>query len=114
LITKLLLLIQELKTLTRMLISRTILFVVVLSIILIKSGLKIHHDGDLPARSGISSSSSFTVGLLHALYAMKHQMVSPKRLTEEAIDVEQNWLNESVGIQDQIMAVQGGFQIIEM
>lgn len=80
----------------------------------ISDGLEIHHDGDLPARSGIGSSSSFTVGLLHALYALKQQMKSPRRLAEEAIDVEQNWLNESVGIQDQIMAAHGGFQIIEM
>ena len=80
----------------------------------IADGVEIHHDGDLPARSGLGSSSSFTVGLLHALYALKQQMVSPRQLAEEAIDVEQNWLNESVGIQDQIMAAHGGFQIIEM
>lgn len=80
----------------------------------ISEGVEIHHDGDLPARSGLGSSSSFTVGLLHALYALKQQMKSPRRLAEEAIDVEQNWLNESVGIQDQIMAAHGGFQIIEM
>jgi D-glycero-alpha-D-manno-heptose-7-phosphate kinase len=80
----------------------------------ISEGVEIHHDGDLPARSGIGSSSSFTVGLLHALYALKQQIKSPRRLAEEAIDVEQNWLNESVGIQDQIMAAHGGFQIIEM
>jgi D-glycero-alpha-D-manno-heptose-7-phosphate kinase len=80
----------------------------------ISEGVEIHHDGDLPARSGIGSSSSFTVGLLHSLYALKQQMKSPRRLAEEAIDVEQNWLNESVGIQDQIMAAHGGFQIIEM
>ena len=80
----------------------------------ISDGVEIHHDGDLPARSGLGSSSSFTVGLLHALYALKHQMVDPRRLAEEAIDVEQNWLKESVGIQDQIMAAHGGFRIIEI
>ena len=80
----------------------------------ISEGVEIHHDGDLPARSGLGSSSSFTVGLLHALYALKQQMKTPRRLAEEAIDVEHNWLKESVGIQDQIMAVHGGFQIIEM
>ena len=80
----------------------------------ISDGVEIHHDGDLPARSGLGSSSSFTVGLLHALYALKQQMKSPRQLAEEAIHVEQNWLNESVGIQDQIMAALGGFQIIEM
>jgi D-glycero-alpha-D-manno-heptose-7-phosphate kinase len=80
----------------------------------ITNGIEIHHDGDLPARSGLGSSSSFTVGLLHALYALKQQMRSTRQLAEEAIDVEQNWLQESVGIQDQIMAAHGGFQIIEM
>jgi D-glycero-alpha-D-manno-heptose-7-phosphate kinase len=80
----------------------------------IPEGVEIHHDGDLPARSGLGSSSSFTVGLLHALYALKQQMVSPRQLAEEAIDVEQNLLKESVGIQDQIMAAHGGFRIIEM
>ena len=80
----------------------------------ISDGVEIHHDGDLPARSGLGSSSSFTVGLLHALYALKQQMKSPRQLAEEAIDVEQNWLKESVGIQDQIMAAHGGFRIIEL
>ena len=80
----------------------------------ITDGVEIHHDGDLPARSGLGSSSSFTVGLLHALYALKQQMKSPRQLAVEAIDVEQNLLNESVGIQDQIMAALGGFKIIEM
>ena len=80
----------------------------------ISEGVEIHHDGDLPARSGLGSSSSFTVGLLHALYALKQQMKNPRQLAEEAIDVEQNWLKESVGIQDQIMAAHGGFRIIEM
>ena len=80
----------------------------------ITDGVEIHHDGDLPARSGLGSSSSFTVGLLHGLYALRQQMKSPRRLAEEAIDVEQNLLKESVGIQDQIMAAHGGFRIIEM
>ena len=80
----------------------------------ISDGVEIHHDGDLPARSGLGSNSSFTVGLLHALYALKQQMVDPRRLAEEAIDVEQNFLKESVGIQDQIMAAHGGFRIIEL
>jgi D-glycero-alpha-D-manno-heptose-7-phosphate kinase len=80
----------------------------------IADGVEIHHDGDLPARSGLGSSSSFTVGLLNALYALKERMVSPRQLAEEAIEVEQILLEESVGIQDQIMAAHGGFQIIEM
>ena len=75
-------------------------------------GIEIHHDGDLPARSGIGSSSSFTVGLLHALHALKKRMVSPRQLSEEAIHVEQKLLGESVGVQDQIMAAYGGFRIL--
>ena len=75
---------------------------------------EIHHDGDLPARSGIGSSSSFTVGLLNALHAFQQRMVSPRQLSEEAIHVEQNLLRESVGVQDQIMAAHGGFRLMEL
>ena len=50
----------------------------------IEDGLEIHHDGDLPARSGIGSSSSFTVCLLHALHALRYEMVTPKTLADEA------------------------------
>ena len=80
----------------------------------ISDGVEIHHDGDLPARSGLGSSSSFTVGLLNALYSLKQRMRSPRQLAEEAIDIEQNWLNECVGVQDQIMAAHGGFRIIKL
>jgi len=80
----------------------------------VKDGLEIHHDGDLPARSGIGSSSSFTVGLLNALHALQQKMVSPQQLAEEAIHVEQHILGESVGVQDQIMAAHGGFRLLEL
>ena len=80
----------------------------------VKDGLEIHHDGDLPARSGIGSSSSFTVGLLNALHALQQRMVSPQQLAEEAIHVEQHILGESVGVQDQIMAAHGGFRLLEL
>ncbi|WP_204105255.1 MULTISPECIES: hypothetical protein [Spirulina sp. CCY15215] len=80
----------------------------------ISQGLEIHHDGDLPARSGIGSSSSFTVGLLHALHALQNRTSSATQLSLEAIEVEQVLLKESVGIQDQIMAAHGGLQVIEM
>ena len=80
----------------------------------ISDGVEIHHDGDLPARSGLGSSSSFTVGLIHALYALKQKMISKRQLAEEAIDVEQNRMHESVGVQDQILAAHGGFRIIEL
>jgi D-glycero-alpha-D-manno-heptose-7-phosphate kinase len=79
----------------------------------IDRGVEIHHDGDLPARSGMGSSSSFTVGLLHALYALKGQMVSKKQLAEESIYIEQKILKETVGSQDQMSAAHGGFNIIE-
>jgi D-glycero-alpha-D-manno-heptose-7-phosphate kinase len=75
----------------------------------LERGLEIHHDGDLPARSGMGSSSSFTVGLLHALHALMGQMRSRKQLAEEGIFVEQQLLKETVGSQDQILAAYGGF-----
>ena len=75
-------------------------------------GLEIHHDGDLPARSGLGSSSSFTVGLLHALSALKGQHISQEELAQQAIHVEQQLIGEHVGSQDQITAALGGFNRI--
>lgn len=72
-------------------------------------GLEIHHDGDLPARSGTGSSSSFAVGLLNALYALKGQITSKARLAEEGNYIEREVLNETVGAQDHVMAAHGGF-----
>ena len=72
-------------------------------------GISMHHDGDLPARSGMGSSSSFTVGLLHAMYALKGQMPSKRQLATESIHIEQERLKETVGSQDQVMAAYGGF-----
>jgi D-glycero-alpha-D-manno-heptose-7-phosphate kinase len=79
----------------------------------IKDGVEIHHDGDLPARSGIGSSSAFTVGLLKALYALKGGMVSPAQLTLDAIHVEHDMLRENVGAQDQVIAAHGGCNVIK-
>jgi len=76
-------------------------------------GLEIHHDGDLPARSGLGSSSSFTVGILNALNAMRGTYNSPHQLASSAIHIEQNLIKESVGSQDQISAAYGGFNEIE-
>ena len=76
-------------------------------------GLEIHHDGDLPARSGTGSSSSFTVGLLNALYALSGRMVSKTQLVEDALHIEQNILKEYVGSQDQVMAAHGGFNRVD-
>lgn len=75
-------------------------------------GLEIHHDGDLPARSGMGSSSSFAVGILHALHALEGQMRSKEQLATEAIRLEQEILKETVGSQDQIAAAYGGFNAI--
>jgi D-glycero-alpha-D-manno-heptose-7-phosphate kinase len=79
----------------------------------IDDGLEIHHDADLPARSGLGSSSSFTVGLLNALYALDSRMMSKRELGREAIRIEQDVMKEDVGCQDQIWAAYGGFNRID-
>ncbi len=79
----------------------------------VADGMEIHHDGDLPARSGLGSSSSFTVGLLHALQALNGQMAYKDGLARDAIHVEQNIIGENVGSQDQVSAAFGGFNRIE-
>lgn len=79
----------------------------------IGQGIEVHHDGDLPARTGLGSSSSFTVGLLHALYGLKGVMPSKMKLAEDAIHVEQEKLRENVGSQDQMAAAFGGFNRID-
>lgn len=85
----------------------------VLKFLKIHEGIEIHHDGDLPARTGLGSSSSFTVGLLNALYALKGVMPTKERLMKEAIFVEQEKCKENVGCQDQALAAYGGFNYIE-
>jgi D-glycero-alpha-D-manno-heptose-7-phosphate kinase len=73
-------------------------------------GIELHHDGDLPARSGMGSSSAFTVGLLHALHALAGRMPTKRQLTQESIHIEQEVLQETVGSQDQVMAAHGGLR----
>lgn len=75
-------------------------------------GIELHHDGDLPARSGMGSSSAFTVGLLHALYALRGELRTKLQLAQHAIHIEQDLLRETVGCQDQLMAAFGGFKYI--
>jgi len=75
-------------------------------------GTEIVHYADLPSRTGIGSSSSFTVGLIHALSGLKGQMLSKRQLAEKAIEIEQNVLRENVGSQDQVSAAFGGFNLI--
>ena len=74
----------------------------------IERGLEIHHDGDLPARSGMGSSSAFTVGLLHALHALLGRMATKQQLAKESVHLEQDVLKETVGSQDQVLAAYGG------
>lgn len=71
-------------------------------------GIEIHYMGDLPARTGLGSSSSFTVALLHALHALKGELVSQEELAAEAVYVEQELLHERVGVQDQYICAHGG------
>ena len=79
----------------------------------ISKGMEIHCDADLPARSGLGSSSSFVVGMLQALKAQQGEYVSKDWLAKEAIRMEQSVLGECVGSQDQIAAAYGGFNFIE-
>ena len=76
-------------------------------------GVEIHHQGDLPARSGIGSSSSFSVGLLRALSALRGRVMGRKELAMMAIELEQKVMKETVGSQDQVAAAFGGFNLIE-
>ncbi len=85
----------------------------VLEYLKVDCGMSIHHDGDIPARSGMGSSSSFTAGLLKSMHALDGQYISKEDLTKESIYVEQELIKENVGSQDQTFAVYGGFNLIE-
>ncbi len=75
-------------------------------------GLEVLHQGDLPARAGMGSSSTFVVGLIKAYCAIRDLDIDRHALALKAIDLEQNWLNESVGSQDQVAAAYGGLNVI--
>ena len=79
----------------------------------VKEGLEIHCESDLPARSGIGSSSSFVVGLLNAVYAYQNISTSKSKLAIDAINIETNILKEVGGIQDQYATSFGGLNLIE-
>lgn len=79
----------------------------------IERGIEIHAVGDLPARSGMGTSSTFTVGLLNACHALIGRMISKHDLALESIHLEQNILKESVGSQDQVTAAYGGLNRID-
>lgn len=76
------------------------------------TGLEILHAADVPGRSGIGSSSAFVVGLLNSLSTLQGKRISPRELTEAAIEIEQRRMNENVGCQDQTWAAYGGLNII--
>jgi D-glycero-alpha-D-manno-heptose-7-phosphate kinase len=78
----------------------------------ITEGLEVQHNSDLPAMSGLGSSSAFTVGMLHALYALEGRMSGKRQLATQAIEVEQHWIRECVGSQDQIAVAFGGVNTI--
>jgi len=78
----------------------------------IDKGIEMIHSGDIPSMSGMGSSSSFTVGFLNVLYAMKGHTTTKQKLTSDALHVEQNLIKENVGSQDQVAASYGGFNRI--
>jgi D-glycero-alpha-D-manno-heptose-7-phosphate kinase len=78
-----------------------------------EKGLEIHHDGDLPARAGLGSSSSFAVGLLNAINALNGSRSTKQNLAQHATYIEQKIMKENVGCQDQITTAYGGFNIIK-
>ena len=82
------------------------------------TGLEIHHDGDLPARTGLGSSSAFTVGLLQLILRLQKREITKNQLATLAIKVERELLKENVGMQDQVVCAYGGinkvsFQYVE-
>ena len=79
----------------------------------VEEGVEIHHVADLPARTGLGTSSAFTVGLLLGLYALHDRMRDKHALARDAIYVEQDLLEETVGAQDQVSAAYGGFNRID-
>ncbi len=79
----------------------------------IEGGLETYYADDLPARTGLGSSSAATVGLLHALHAMKGETVSQEQLAKEAIHVEREMIKDRVGSQDQYISALGGFRHLE-
>jgi D-glycero-alpha-D-manno-heptose-7-phosphate kinase len=80
----------------------------------LKSHLEIVSVGDVPAETGLGSSGSFTVGLLHALYAYKNENISRQKLAEDACHLEMEILREPCGVQDPYAAAFGGFICLDI
>ena len=79
----------------------------------IERGVDIVYHADVPARSGMGSSSTFTVGLLHSLYALQYRMPTKRQLAVDAIHIAQEMIGEAVGSQDQTAAAFGGLNRID-
>ena len=79
----------------------------------VRNGLDIFHYGELPARTGIGSSSSFTVGLVHSLNKMFSKKFSKKKIIDDSIYIEQKLNKENIGSQDQVATCIGGFNCIK-
>lgn len=79
----------------------------------VEEGLEIGYNADLPARSGLGSSSSFTAGLLNALHALKGIKLTKKELLDLTLEIEHDVLRENSGSQDQTAAAYGGFNFIQ-
>ncbi len=75
--------------------------------------IRLTYEADLPARSGLGTSSSFAVGMLNAFYCLKGKYVDKKKLADEAIYLERKLCNESGGWQDQVAASYGGLNRID-
>jgi D-glycero-alpha-D-manno-heptose-7-phosphate kinase len=84
-----------------------------LRLLKLERDIELHTVADLPAFTGLGSSSTFTVSLLHSLHAYKGEHVKPLQLAYEAIQIERGVLKESVGCQDQTTAAVGGFNVLE-
>lgn len=79
----------------------------------ITDGVEIHHDGDLPKQTGLGTSSSFAVGILHSLHALRGEMMAPMQLAAEAIHLERDLCGDVIGSQDQVTAAHGGLNLVE-
>jgi D-glycero-alpha-D-manno-heptose-7-phosphate kinase len=79
----------------------------------IKQGIEVSTMGDIPAASGLGSSSTVTVGALHAMYSYLGEMVSAEQLAREACEIEIDILDKPIGIQDQYIASFGGLRFFE-
>jgi D-glycero-alpha-D-manno-heptose-7-phosphate kinase len=76
----------------------------------VDESINVNHTADLPAKSGLGSSSAFVVGLIQAIYSLRHQLISKDVLALEAIHMERNVLQERVGNQDQYLCAMGGLR----